>query len=718
MSSVRFAAFELVAPVSTGPDLEVSLARWDPAQAPGGRAWPVRLIRRPPENPPDPAADAAFLAAARQAAGLRHPSLVATLASGVAEGRPWVAQELVVGVTVTDLVEALARAGQAAPPDVVVLVAVRLIEALNHVHGAEAPEPALQAHGAVGPDTVWLTRRGEVKLDGYRSLDGASGVVAPELLFGGLPGPSADLFGLGATIAELLHGRPLPEYGQVVLQKALVERPDLPAPLVALVQALTAPYPEQRPARGGWGELDLLLADPVAAAGTLGQWVEALGAGERPAARLLAEVADAPYPPPTVGVPAPRLTLPLPQGHKAAPVVAPVEPAPALLSFEGSGPPGRPMPDVVTRNRSSEGGLPAWLMVMMGILSVVGAVALGQLFVSHDPEEPARPPARPTAAALTRGGTLTVISDPPGATVYVDGTPRQQETPATFTGEPTGKPLKIHVAREGYASSEVQEVTISGTTKVAQASFRLKRMYRYRVETEPPGVELSVQGRNARVKTPVELEPLIAGERVTVDVVGEGWMPEQLELVASARTATVARLALRPARTLVVESTPAGAEVLIDGVRVGRTPLERAVPLGAPVEVVVVRPDSGRWTKRVVPRAVGREVLKARLQLLPLSKLPLDAQERDDLARVQARLQAALRTLSKARAEQKVAERKVASFQHQRTLDLSALEEAKDAREAAAERAALAESERDTARAEEEELRRAILQRLEQVFEP
>ena len=734
MSDARFAGFDLVSVATAGEDQEVLWARRaDPAGP-----WPVRLTRRPTSAAVDDHADAAFLAAAGHSASFDHPGLVATLDVGREAGRPWVAHEVVDGVTAARLVEALAAAGEQLDAAVVVLIAVRLADALAYVHAAAEPDDPLRAHGAVGPDAVWLTRGGAVKLDGYQQLPRRAPVVPPEVVFGARPDARADLFGLGVVVAELAHGRPLEEHGQVALHKVLAARADLPNPLVGLVLALAAPYPEQRPplTSAQAEELDLLLTDPDATAQTLARVVQRFAppAAESSAARLLAALGGAEYPPrrpamtltlvapsgdDALSAPPPRLTLPVPEGSRAPPLLAPAQPDPQkpMFSFDGSGPAGKPLPPVVeVWNRpTSAGGLPTWLMLVMAVLSVVGAVALAQVFVIGGDEPSAAPP-RPPLSSVTPSdrGRLTVTSDPPGATVYIGGVSRRVETPATLTDEPINQAFTVSVSRAGFLDPPAQRVMIDLTRRQEQVHFRLKPLFYYRLESEPSGAQVSVNGRRALVTTPVALEPMSEGERVTLELSRPGAMPERLELVAGAATATVTRVALRPARTLVVESTPSGAWVRVNGLRVGRTPLAGyAVPLDQPAEVAVERPDSRRWTRTLTPRRAGEEVLKAKLQLLRLDELPLEATEREELARILRAQREAAVSLRAAQSNLRAAERQLATFKHQRTLDLEALEVAKSARDDAATQAAQAVADRDAARTDEVELRAGVLQRLE-----
>jgi hypothetical protein len=205
-----------------------------------------------------------------------HPHLVRGLDAGTtADGRPFLALEFVEGTTL----DALLKDGGALPEARVVELGIALARALGHAHRLGL------LHRDVKPKNVILGPGGTVKLldlglaelteDAGSHRLGSRGYAAPEVIARETPGPRADLYSLGATLAAAATGelagrersfadRTLPETaGRFTLSPGLrrvLER--------------------------------LLRADPAARYSSAAQVVldlEALAAGERPLGAILGE---------------------------------------------------------------------------------------------------------------------------------------------------------------------------------------------------------------------------------------------------------------------------------------------------------------------------------------------------------------------------------------------------------------------------------------------
>lgn len=143
--------------------------------------------------------------------GLRHPGIVELLDAGASEHGGWMALELVGG---SDLVR-YTRPARLLPPPVVAQIGARVAEALAHAHRHGV------IHRDIKPANVlvdWtcdvvkiadfgLARSGEHTQTRSGVALGSPDYMAPEQLAGGDVGPAADLYGLGATLFELLAGR-------------------------------------------------------------------------------------------------------------------------------------------------------------------------------------------------------------------------------------------------------------------------------------------------------------------------------------------------------------------------------------------------------------------------------------------------------------------------------------------------------------------------------
>jgi serine/threonine-protein kinase len=195
--------------------------------------------------------------------GFLHPGLLIPTGCGVESSRPVAISPWVDGVSLHDL---LIRRGRFAP-NVVCCIAAQLADALS----------ALQQHDCVHGDVrlrnVRLTRRGQAVLLNTGLVPAlwpeltihadlppdCYDAVAPELIGSGKSANVAsDLYALGCVLWELLAGRPPFPHGDPLTKLAAHQTmpvpdvrtwaPDTPHELAALIVALTAREPGQRPA--------------------------------------------------------------------------------------------------------------------------------------------------------------------------------------------------------------------------------------------------------------------------------------------------------------------------------------------------------------------------------------------------------------------------------------------------------------------------------------
>jgi tetratricopeptide (TPR) repeat protein/TolB-like protein len=179
----------------------------------------VALKMLPPEVLADAAARATLLREARTASQLNHPHICTIHEVGEAEGRWFIAMELVDGRPLRELIPP-----DGLPDETVARYGAPLARALAHAH----------AHGVIHRDlkaaNVVVTADGRPKLldFGLSHLRGAEltsvspthpgapafGLVgtpqylAPELLVGGEAGVRSDLWSLGVVLHEMCSGRP------------------------------------------------------------------------------------------------------------------------------------------------------------------------------------------------------------------------------------------------------------------------------------------------------------------------------------------------------------------------------------------------------------------------------------------------------------------------------------------------------------------------------
>jgi tRNA A-37 threonylcarbamoyl transferase component Bud32 len=227
---------------------------------------------------------------------LRHPHIVSLEAFGeTPEDELWMAMELVPGVPLIERV----RPGGLALSEVDGYVRP-ILDGLTYAHSRGV------VHRDVKPHNVLIDDRGTLKIMDFglaRTHDasqvtatgtmlGSPSYVPPEQLTGGSLDPRSDQYSLGATLFELLTGRPPFERGDTMatLMAHMTEappslrelRPDLPGSVERVVLRMLEKNPQARFAdmaevKRAWG---LALQDPDAFA----EWQPAVMAAARAAA--------------------------------------------------------------------------------------------------------------------------------------------------------------------------------------------------------------------------------------------------------------------------------------------------------------------------------------------------------------------------------------------------------------------------------------------------
>ncbi|MEU5252997.1 serine/threonine-protein kinase [Streptomyces longwoodensis] len=213
-----------------------------------------------------PALLARTRAEARAAARINHSAVVTVHDVLEHDGRPWIVMELVEGRSLADAVKQEGRLepAEAARIGLWVLRALRAAHSAGVLHRDVKPGNVLLSHDG----RVLLTDFGIAQIDGDTTITRTGEVVgsvdylAPERVRGQDPGPSSDLWALGATLYTAVEGRsPFRRTSPLSTMQAVVEEeaaePRYAGPLGPVITALLRKDPASRP---GTAEAEHLLA--------------------------------------------------------------------------------------------------------------------------------------------------------------------------------------------------------------------------------------------------------------------------------------------------------------------------------------------------------------------------------------------------------------------------------------------------------------------------
>ncbi|MFF4017675.1 serine/threonine-protein kinase [Streptomyces sp. NPDC001843] len=206
-------------------------------------------------------------AEARAAARINHSAVVTVHDVLEHDGRPWIVMELVEGSSLADTVKEQGRVEprEAARIGMWVLRALRAAHTAGVLHRDVKPGNVL-----LGKDgRVLLTDFGIAQIEGDTTITRTGEVVgsvdylAPERVRGHDPGPSSDLWALGATLYTAVEGRsPFRRTSPLSTMQAVVEEdvaePEHAGPLGPVISALLQKDPAQRP---GAEETEQMLAE-------------------------------------------------------------------------------------------------------------------------------------------------------------------------------------------------------------------------------------------------------------------------------------------------------------------------------------------------------------------------------------------------------------------------------------------------------------------------
>jgi len=418
----------------------------------------------------DPRQMQQFWEEAQFLANLEHDNIVQIYA--LDQERGWIIMEMMAG-------NLAAKAAEGALPSPLVRSILRqCLEGLQFLHEQR------RLHGAVKPSNLLISDKGRVKLSDpagipvggeVRKPSGSQKYLAPELLNGefGAIGPGVDLYCLGFSALELLVGPKFdslfkgvgkdavdPELGWLRLHGSRGERlppagdsvAGLPLDLARVIDQLTAKEAGQRYANAAAALKDLedrpivLVEPPPSASATAAGTISGSGVGAGP---------DIGSTQPTISLPA-DFRNPLTPTPPAA--VAPFRPQPAARAGSWAANAAAPGPKPFTQDWINLKLKNPWVLYPLCAVILLPAIIF---FLSEEDE--------PTDAG---GQLVKIVSEPPGATIFIDDRQQPQTTDTHLDLSPGKHRLRL-VLSNHHVLEEDLEVKISETPP--EFRYALKR---------------------------------------------------------------------------------------------------------------------------------------------------------------------------------------------------------------------------------------------------
>ncbi len=212
------------------------------------------------------------------------------------------------------------------------------------------------------------------------------------------------------------------------------------------------------------------------------------------------------------------------------------------------------------------------------------------------------------------GGQLYVNSDPAGAAISCDGRPAAQPAPTTLLNLATGDHL-IVARLAGYRESRATINIQPG----ARASLELQLEPLgglVLIKSQPAGAEVEINGVH-RGQTPLFIPDFPLGQR-QIKLSAPDHLPKTLELTLTDRTPQeIAVSLLSDSAQLTFSSQPPGAQVMVNGTIIGKTPCGMSRLAAGKHRVEISLPGHTPYQDELVAQPGEERLLSVNLQPLP-----------------------------------------------------------------------------------------------------
>jgi serine/threonine-protein kinase len=556
---------------------------------------------------------------ARIAATLSHPNIVQIFDVGSAEGLYFIAMEHVHGEDIRSVVRQMKQMNVPEfPLEHALAITLGMCAGLSYAH--EKPDldgtPLGIVHRDISPQNVVITFSGDVKIVDFGiaksdtkmagdtksgKLKGKVPYMSPEQARGEVIDARSDIFATGVMLFELTTGKRLFKgASEFETLKLICEReyprpsqirPGYPPNLERIVMKALAKDRNERyqSAREMQYDLEQFVREeriPVSNI-ALSQFMGGLFQDK------IASQKEA-----------------LLQGKQLADIIEQQSPQDSQLDLSQpnlSTPAAANTVTDLNANRSKSGlfiGLAAVLLLLGG--GIGGTV----WFMKHKQQPVQAGPINPPPPPAVAKGTIEITSNPPGASIWINGDLKTETTPATLTQLPTGgAPIEVKLTMDGFEASK-QVVTLTDATPKGSVKADLKK----------GSVVLTVTVLPANVKAQVALDgkkydgltidSISSGDQHKVTVSASGYQdyttsfignPQEtkhldvtlVKAVVSNGTGPKVPVGPTGSGKLNVGATGGWCNVSVDGVPRGATPVA-GIELSAGPHKVTCTPGDGK----------------------------------------------------------------------------------------------------------------------------
>jgi len=630
---MRFGKYTLIRKLATGGMAELFLAI---QKSVAGFEKLLVIKRILPSMNQDKAFIEMLLHEARIAATLSHPNIVQIFDVGQADGQYFIAMEHVHGEDLRSIVRQMKKKGVLEfPLEHALAIVLGMCAGLAYAHDKRDLDGTHLGivHRDISPQNIVVTFTGDVKIVDFGiaksdtrvgeqtksgKLKGKVPYMSPEQARGEPLDARSDLFAAGTMLFELTTGKRLfkgqSEYETLKLicereyPRPSDIRPDYPPDLEAIVMRALAKDANDRyqSAREMQADLEAFVREHQIAVSSLAlnQFMQSLFeeklAMQKEALLQGKHLAD---------------IIELQHAHTSNPDVSggfDVDASGQRVASTLSTPAAaRTVTDVSARRvRRTSGAMIGG--VIAGVLVIAGALGgAGYVLAKKKNEAESRPAA--TAAPAIAKGSLSVTSDPAGASIWINGDLRPEVTPATIKELPTGVPLDVKLTMDGFENAK-QKVTLE-EGKPSDVKMELKKgSVVVDVKLTPAGVAHPAFAIDGKPVTGPRIDGVTSGVSHKLTVNAPGYAEASLTFSGAPLETTHLEITLEklpeprhggpgPAARAPSAPQPAGSgklnvgasggwcNVTVDGAARGATPVAGLELTAGPHKVTCTTPD-------------------------------------------------------------------------------------------------------------------------------